>query len=80
MILRVVLLRRCRRQSLYGSCDALVKQRPNHDTTILRLTLLGLVVTDLAALTHGSRSQHVGQGNMPLLDQDVGDVLRALFA
>src|SRR6516165_8552146 len=78
--IRGILLRRCCWKSLYRPCDSFVQQRPNHDTTILSLTLLGLVVTDLAALTHGSGSQHVGQRNMPLLHQDVGDVVSPVLA
>src|SRR5262245_47780717 len=74
------LLSCCSRQSLYCSGNSLVKQRTHHHTTIFCLTFLGFVVTDLAALAHGSRSQHVGQRNMPLLDQNVGDIVGAVFA
>ena len=63
-----------------GAGDALVEECANHDATVLRLSFGGLVAADLAALAHGSRGQHVGQGNVTLLQQDIGDVVGTLFA
>src|SRR5271157_1600610 len=61
--------------------DALVLEYPDHDATVLGLALGGLVfAVDLAALAHRARSQHVGQRNMALLQNDVGNVISTLIA
>src|SRR5215510_13188844 len=61
-------------------CDSLVLQDSNHYTSILRLGLGGLILSSCFAFSHRTRSQHVGECNPALLQQDIADVLRALLA
>ena len=68
-------------KQLLGSRDALVLECPHHYATVLCLALRRFVVAAyLAALSHCAWSQHVGQRNMTLLQQNVGDILGAFIA
>src|ERR1700745_1156930 len=64
------------RKFLYSG-DGLVLQNTYHDATILCLSFRRLVVADLVALSHCTRCQHSGEGNVALLKQDSCDGIRA---
>jgi len=62
-----------------GSGNSLVLQYPHHDAPILRLTLNRFVRCNLTALSHRAWRQHVGQGNMTLLQHEISDILGAFL-
>jgi len=62
------------------SGDAFVLQNAHYYATILGLPFRCLVVTDLVTLPHGARRQHSSEGNVSLLNQDIGKVIGAVFA
>ena len=43
-----------------GSCDPLVLQDPDYDTTVFGLSLFGRIGIDLAAGAHRPRRKHIG--------------------
>jgi hypothetical protein len=60
--------------------DAFVLEDADNDATILRLPFGRLIVPDSMALSHGTRGQHSGQGNVSLLNQKIGHLIGAVFA
>jgi len=62
------------------SSDPFVLKDPHDHSTILRLPVRSLVVSDLPALAHRARSQQVGQGNVALLHQKLSHAIGAVFA
>ena len=63
-----------------SASDSLVLQDSNHDTTVLSLAFGCTIRPYLPALTHSSRSKHIGKGDVALLLQELGYVVCPVFA
>jgi hypothetical protein len=57
------------------SRDGLVLQNTHDDPTILSLTVGGLAVTHLLTFAHSTGSQHSGERNLALLQEDGGYII-----
>ena len=62
------------------SRNSLILKYANYDAAIRSLVICRLVLLYLASLAHRAWGQHIGQRNMTLLQQDVCDVVGAIFA
>ena len=60
--------------------DSLILQDPDHDSTVLRLTLSFLVAAYLPAFTHSPGRQHIGERNVALLLKKLGNTVGPILA
>ncbi|MGA9999428.1 MAG: hypothetical protein WBQ04_04850 [Candidatus Acidiferrales bacterium] len=72
--------RRSLRNNVSYSSDTFVLQNTHYDPSILRLSFRRLVVADLMALSHRTWGQHPREGNVSLLNQNIGNSIGAVFA
>lgn len=66
-------------RGLGSSSYGLVLQDAYHHAMVLRLSFGCFIVTQLLSLAQCTRRKHSREGNVSLLNQDIGHVIRALL-
>jgi hypothetical protein len=71
---------RALRKELLRTSYTFVLKDLNHNAAVLSLSVCCPTLSNLATLTHGAGGQHVRERDMTLLQQEVRDIVGAVFA